>query len=157
LADYYFLMDRLRFIAVCAVVFSVSVGACLFMEAPADRLTRIFGVFVFPSRPHSSSSVGSARCGTCALDLRRKWPLSVLKFQFRGRLSKVLIFGCKNLNFAPGTDCNRRRCDEELAPAFRVIFRPLLHSSVEGNEGGATSLRARFPVQQTCRRAKFSD
>ena len=30
---------------------------------------------------------------------------------------------------------------EELAPAFRVIFRPLLHSGVEGNVGGAAILR----------------
>ena len=65
LADYYFLMDRLRFIAVwCAVVFSVSVGTRLFfMEAPADRLTRIFLCFLAgrsPRRPWAWRVVADA-------------------------------------------------------------------------------------------------
>ena len=64
LADYYFLMDRLRFIAVGAPWFSRSLSALVFfMEAPADRLTRIFLCFLpgrSPRRPWAWRVVADA-------------------------------------------------------------------------------------------------
>ena len=163
LADYYFLMDRLRFIAVwCAVVFSVSVGTRLFLwrHQPTD-----WHGFFCVSLPAAFLVV---RGLGALLQMRYLRPSLAPLVAIVGTkvpifgLSKILIefLAVTHLNFAPGTDCGRRRRDWRIGTCISCYFSPAAAFRCRRQCGRCchpTSLRARFPVQQTCRRAKFSD